>query len=81
MEQLLKIFFLPFRAVGTALLFLFQREFFRRTEGAKLSDKRDYSDRLNTRHTGLLMDGDRLKSLSGSASKMCADAQVTDSGL
>jgi type IV secretion system protein VirD4 len=61
MEQLLKIFFLPFRAIGLFAVFLFQREFFRRTEGAKLAGKRDYGDRLNARNTGLLMDGDSLK--------------------
>lgn len=77
MEQLLKIFFLPFRAIGAALLFLFQREFFRRTEGAKLAGKRDYGDRLNARHTGLLMDGDTLKmSERESFQNVCVIARV-----
>jgi type IV secretory pathway TraG/TraD family ATPase VirD4 len=77
MEQLLKLFFLPFRAIGTALLFLFQREFFRRTEGAKLADKRDYGDRLNARNTGLLMDGDTLKmSERESFQNVCVIARV-----
>ena len=77
MEQFLKIFFLPFRAIGTALLFLFQREFFRRTEGAKLADKRDYGDRLNARNTGLLMDGDTLKmSERESFQNVCVIARV-----
>ena len=77
MEQLLKIFFLPFRAIGAALLFLFQREFFRRTEGAKLADKRDYGDRLNARNTGLLMDGDTLKmSERESFQNVCVIARV-----
>lgn len=77
MEQLLKILFLPFRAIATILALFFQREFFRRTEGAKLAGKRDYGDRLNARHTGLLMDGDRLKmSERESFQNVCVIARV-----
>ena len=77
MEQLLKIFFLPFRALGLLAVFLFKKEILSRTEGARLAGKRDYSDRLNARNTGLLLDGDSLKlSEKESFQNVCVIARV-----
>ena len=61
MDSMLKIFFLPFRALGLLVAFLFRRELLHRTEGARLAKPRDYGDRLNARNTGLLLDGDTLR--------------------
>jgi type IV secretion system protein VirD4 len=77
MEQLLKIFFLPFRALGLLAVFLFKKQILSRTEGARLAGKRDYSDRLNARNTGLLLDGDSLKlSEKESFQNVCVIARV-----
>ena len=77
MESLLKIFFLPFRALGLLAVFLFKKEILGRTEGARLAGKRDYSDRLNARNTGLLLDGDSLKlSEKESFQNVCVIARV-----
>jgi type IV secretory pathway TraG/TraD family ATPase VirD4 len=77
MEQLLKVFFLPFRALGLFFVFLFKKEILNRTEGARLAGKRDYSDRLNARNTGLLLDGDSLKlSEKESFQNVCVIARV-----
>ncbi len=77
MDSLLKFFFLPFRLIGQALLFLFQREFFRRVEGARLAGKRDYPERLGSGNAGLLLDGDRLKlSERESFQNVCVVARV-----
>jgi type IV secretion system protein VirD4 len=77
MESLLKIFFLPFRALGLFAVFLFKKEILSRTEGARLAGKRDYSDRLNARNTGLLLDGDSLKlSEKESFQNVCVIARV-----
>ena len=61
MEPLLKIFFLPFHALWLLALFLFKRQLLNRTEGARLAETRDYSERINARNTGLLLDGDTLR--------------------
>lgn len=58
---MLKIFFLPFRALGAIGLFLFKKNILARTEGARLAKPSDYTDRLSPRNTGLLLDGDTLK--------------------
>lgn len=77
MEQLLKIFFLPFRALGLFAVFLLKKQILSRTEGARLAGKRDYSDRLNARNTGLLLDGDSLKlSEKESFQNVCVIARV-----
>lgn len=77
MESLLKIFFLPFRLIGQALMFLFQREVLHRTEGARLASRSDYSDKLNAKNTGLLLDGDTLKlSEKESFQNVCVVARV-----
>ncbi len=75
--DLLKIFLLPFRALGLVVAFLFKQEVLKRHEGARLAKPRDYSDRLNTRNTGLLMDGDSLKlSERESFQNVCVIARV-----
>jgi type IV secretion system protein VirD4 len=61
MDALLKIFFLPFRALGLFAVFLFKQQVLNRTEGARLAHSSDYADRLNARNTGLLLDGDTLR--------------------
>ena len=77
MEQLLKVFFLPFRALGLFVAFLLKKQILSRTEGARLAGKRDYSDRLNARNTGLLLDGDSLKlSEKESFQNVCVIARV-----
>jgi type IV secretion system protein VirD4 len=77
MESLLKIFFLPFRALGLFAAFLLKKQILSRTEGARLAGKRDYSDRLNARNTGLLLDGDSLKlSEKESFQNVCVIARV-----
>lgn len=77
MESLLKIFFLPFRALGFFVAFLFKRELLHRTEGARLAKPRDYSDRLSARNTGLLLDGEALKlSERESFQNVCVIARV-----
>ena len=75
--HLLKIFFLPFRAIGLFVVFLFKRELLHRTQGAKLAERREYTDRLNTRHTGLLLDGESLRmSEKESFQNVCVVARV-----
>lgn len=77
MESLLKIFFLPLRALGLLAVFLFKKQILGRTEGARLAGKREYSDRLNARNTGLLLDGDSLKlSEKESFQNVCVIARV-----
>lgn len=77
MESLLKVFFLPFRALGLFVAFLLKKQILSRTEGARLAGKRDYSDRLNARNTGLLLDGDSLKlSEKESFQNVCVIARV-----
>ena len=58
---LLKIFFLPFKFIPLLLAFLFRKELLSRSEGASLAKPSDYRDRLNSRNTGLLLDGESLK--------------------
>jgi hypothetical protein len=55
--EILKIVLAPFKAVGTVGEFLFRREVLNRTEGAKFAKPRDYRERLNSKNTGLLLDG------------------------
>ena len=77
MESMLKIFFLPFRAIGLALLFLFKRQVLSKTEGARLADKGDYREKLNPSNTGLLLDGDTLRlSEKESFQNVCVMARV-----
>jgi type IV secretion system protein VirD4 len=61
MDSMLKLFFLPFRAIGAVGLFLFKKNILARTTGARLATPSDYTDRLSPRNTGLLLDGDTLK--------------------
>jgi type IV secretory pathway TraG/TraD family ATPase VirD4 len=77
MDSMLKIFFLPFRALGMLVAFLFKQEVLKRHEGARLAKSGDYSDRLNSRNTGLLLDGDTLKmSERESFQNVCVIARV-----
>ena len=43
------------------MAFLFRKELLSRSEGASLAKPNDYRDRLNSRNTGLLLDGESLK--------------------
>ena len=61
MESLLKIFFLPLRAIAFFVAFLFKTQLLKRTEGARLAKSGDYGERLNSSNTGLLLDGDTLR--------------------
>lgn len=77
MESMLKIFFLPFRAIGLVLMFLFKRQVLKQTEGARLAQKGDYSGRMNAGNTGLLLDGDTLRlSEKESFQNVCVIARV-----
>lgn len=58
---LLKFFILPFQWIWLFILFLVKKEVLNHIEGAKLAKPRDYKDKLNSRNTGLLLDGDSLK--------------------
>ena len=59
--ELLKYFSFPFKIIAVIVTFLFQKRLLNRTEGAKLAEPSDYRGRLNSRNTGLLLDGDSLK--------------------
>jgi type IV secretory pathway TraG/TraD family ATPase VirD4 len=59
--ELLKYFSFPFKIIAVIITFLFQKRLLNRTEGAKLAEPSDYRGRLNSRNTGLLLDGDSLK--------------------
>jgi type IV secretory pathway TraG/TraD family ATPase VirD4 len=59
--EILKIVAAPFKVIGTVGEFLFRREVLNRTEGAKFAKPRDYRERLNSKNTGLLLDGQDLK--------------------
>jgi type IV secretion system protein VirD4 len=59
--NLLKFFTFPFKALALIIAFLFKQKLLNHTEGAKLAKPHDYSDRLNSRNTGLLLDGENLK--------------------
>ena len=61
MNSMLKIFFTPFNLIGLLVVFLFKKRLLNHSEGAKFAKPSDYSDKLNSRNTGLLLDGDSLK--------------------
>ena len=55
------IFLLPFKILFMFLQFLFRKELLKRTEGARFATPSEYRKRLNSRNTGLLLDGESLK--------------------
>jgi type IV secretion system protein VirD4 len=59
-NQAKNIFTLPFRIIRFVLVFLFKGKVLRKTEGAKFSNSREYSQYLNSRNKGILLDGQDL---------------------
>ena len=70
-------FALPFRAIGFGASFLLRGRLLRQQTGARLAKPREYRSWLDTRHTGLLVDGQSL-SLSDTESfqNVCLVARV-----
>ena len=53
-------FALPFRAIGAAALFLARGRLLNQQTGARFARPREYRSWLDSRHTGLLVDGQSL---------------------
>jgi type IV secretory pathway TraG/TraD family ATPase VirD4 len=71
------IMIFPFRLMWMGLVFLFKGKVLRKEEGAEFSKRRDYSRYLNSRNTGLLLDGESLKlSEKESFQNVCCIARV-----
>lgn len=70
-------FLLPFKLIKLFALFLFKEKVLKRVEGADFSDPRQARDYLNAKHTGLLLDGEKLKlSEPASFQNVCVIARV-----
>lgn len=61
METTIKTLFFPFKILFAVLAFLFKKQLLNHTEGAKFAKPSDYRGRMNSRNTGLLLDGESLK--------------------
>ena len=71
------ILILPFKLMWRVAVFLFKGKLLRKEEGAAFSQRWQYTQHLNSRNTGLLLDGDSLKiSDSESFQNVCCIARV-----
>lgn len=61
METTIKTLFFPFKIFWIVAVFLFKKRVLNHTEGAKFAKPSDYRGRMNSRNTGLLLDGESLK--------------------
>lgn len=72
-----KIMTSPFLILGTAFKFLFKGYVLNKTSGASFEDKSSYNRYLNSRNTGLLLDGQHLRlSEQESFQNVCLMARV-----
>ena len=67
----------PFKLMWMGLVFLFKGKILRKEEGAEFSSRRGYSQYLNSRNKGLMLDGHNVKlSESESFQNVCCIARV-----
>ncbi len=77
MSEATKLITRPMKAVSAGLMYLLKKRLLNSHSGASFDNESDYSSYLNSRNTGLLLDGDQLRlSEKQSFQNVCVTARI-----